>query len=158
MFKKLSADATLPTRATAGSVGYDLIATEREWSDSHDTVTYGTGIGIQDIPEGHFAAIFPRSSIVNTDLRLANSVGVIDPDYPGEILVKFDVPKVSAHVLSRGNARIYSVGDKIAQVVILPFFVGGEIVTVQREGGFGSTDTKKASDTPIKPKRGRSER
>ncbi len=137
-------DATEPTRATKRSVGYDITATSREWNEAQTQITYGTGIRLQDVPEGFFAALFPRSSITKTDLRLANSVGIVDPDYTGEIKVVFDCPLAAAMILSPGNAKIYGVGEAIAQIVFLPFLVDDiiEPVLERGEGGFGSTTKK----------------
>lgn len=146
LFKLIAEGAVLPERATKGSVGFDLVAISRTWNDAQTQITYDTGVALEDVPEGHFAAIFPRSSIIKTDLRLANSVGVIDPDYTDSIKVVFDAPLSAAMVVSPGNLNIYAVGDKIAQIVFLPFLVGGTVTTI-REGGFGSTDKKKNRQT-----------
>jgi dUTPase len=134
----------LPVRATKRSVGYDIVGISREWNDSKTQITYDTGISLGDVPEGFFAALFPKSSIVTTDLRLANSVGVIDPDYTGTIKVVFDVPAVLSDWLSPGNAKIYAVGDAVAQIVFLPFLIDDVIepVAERGEGGFGSTTKK----------------
>jgi dUTP pyrophosphatase len=143
MFEKLTDNAVIPTRATKGSCGYDLVATGHEWSDSGDQITYRTGIRLKDIPEGYFAQLVARSSVVKTDLRLANGVGVIDPDYEGEILVVFDAPRVMSMVISKGNAKIYQVGEKVAQLVILPYLIAEDSVTAERgTGGFGSSGKK----------------
>ena len=144
MFELLTDDATLPVRATKGSVGYDLVATSYEWNESKTKIEYTTGVALKGVPEGFFAAVFPRSSISETDLRLANSVGVIDPDFKDGIRLVFDVPLSAAMVVSPGNCRIYGVNDRIAQIVFLPFLVDDVVVpTEEREGGFGSTGKKK---------------
>lgn len=146
MFEKLREDVVIPTRSTRGSVGYDLTATHYEWDDAKTKVTYFTGIRIKDIPEGYFPALFPRSSIVNFDARLANSVGVIDCDYEGEIKVVFDVPLVASQVISPGNARLMPAGSAVAQLVFIPYATDGKIVDVERgTGGFGSTSKKKGA-------------
>ena len=62
------------------------------------------------IPTGYVGLLFPRSSVTKTDLRLANCVGVIDSDYRGPIKVVFD----------RKGKRSYNVGDRVAQLVIVP--------------------------------------
>ena len=43
-----------------------------------------------EIPERYVGFLFPRSSVSKKDLRFANSVGVIDSGYRGEIILKFD--------------------------------------------------------------------
>ena len=85
--KKLHKDAVIPKYETVGSVGMDLTAVSKGY-DEHGNVVYGTGLAIQ-IPEGYYADLRPRSSISKYDLVLANSVGTIDADYRGELILKF---------------------------------------------------------------------
>ena len=142
--KKLHKDAVIPKYETIGSVGMDLTATSKKY-DEYGNVVYGTGISIQ-IPEGYYADLRPRSSISKYDLVLANSVGTIDTDYRGELILKFK-PSVYFGV-NRGDdvGVMYDVGDRIAQLVILPYpkvsFVEvNELSETERgTGGFGSTN------------------
>ena len=142
--KKLHKDAVIPKYETVGSVGMDLTAVSKEY-DEHGNVVFGTGLAIQ-IPEGYYADLRPRSSISKYDLVLANSVGTIDSDYRGELILKFK-PSVYFGV-NRGDddGVMYDVGDRIAQLVILPYpkvsFVEvDELSDTERgTGGFGSTD------------------
>ena len=85
--KKLHKDAVIPRYETVGSVGMDLTATSKEY-DEYGNVVFGTGISIQ-LPDGYYADLRPRSSISKYDLVLANSVGTIDSDYRGELILKF---------------------------------------------------------------------
>ena len=142
--KKLHKDAVIPKYETMGSVGMDLTAVSKEY-DEHGNVVFGTGLAIQ-IPEGYYADLRPRSSISKYDLVLANSVGTIDADYRGELILKFK-PSVYFGV-NRGDddGVMYDVGDRIAQLVILPYpkvsFVEvDELSETERgTGGFGSTN------------------
>ena len=142
--KKLHKDAIIPKYETIGSVGMDLTAVSKEY-DEHGNVVFGTGLAIQ-IPEGYYADLRPRSSISKYDLVLANSVGTIDADYRGELILKFK-PSVYFGV-NRGDddGVMYDVGDRIAQLVILPYpkvsFVEvDELSETERgTGGFGSTN------------------
>ena len=142
--KKLHKDAVIPKYETVGSVGMDLTAVSKEY-DEHGNVVFGTGLAIQ-IPEGYYADLRPRSSISKYDLVLANSVGTIDSDYRGELILKFK-PSVYFGV-NRGDddGVMYDVGDRIAQLVILPYpkvsFVEvDELSETERgTGGFGSTN------------------
>jgi dUTP pyrophosphatase len=142
--KKLHKDAVIPKYETVGSVGMDLTAVSKEY-DEHGNIVYGTGLAIQ-IPEGYYADLRPRSSISKYDLVLANSVGTIDSDYRGELILKFK-PSVYFGV-NRGDddGVMYDVGDRIAQLVILPYpkvsFVEvDELSDTERgTGGFGSTN------------------
>ncbi len=82
-------------------------------SENMDTITYGTGIAIE-IPRGSVGLVYPRSSVRKKDLILANSVGVIDSGYRGEIQVTFK--KVS----NTSAAQFYTVGERVCQIVIMP--------------------------------------
>ena len=142
--KKLHKDAVIPKYETFGSVGMDLTAVSKEY-DEHGNVVFGTGLAIQ-IPTGYYADLRPRSSISKYDLVLAKSVGTIDSDYRGELILKFK-PSVYFGV-NRGDddGVMYDVGDRIAQLVILPYpkvsFVEvDELSDTERgTGGFGSTN------------------
>ena len=142
--KKLHKNAVIPKYETVGSVGMDLTAVSKEY-DEHGNVVFGTGLAVQ-IPEGYYADLRPRSSISKYDLVLANSVGTIDSDYRGELILKFK-PSVYFGV-NRGDddGVMYDVGDRIAQLVILPYpkvsFVEvDELSDTERgTGGFGSTN------------------
>lgn len=142
--KKLHKDAVIPKYETVGSVGMDLTATSKKY-DEYGNVVFGTGISIQ-IPDGYYADLRPRSSISKYDLVLANSVGTIDSDYRGELILKFK-PSVYFGV-NRGDddGVMYNVGDRIAQLVILPYpkvsFVEVDELskTDRGTGGFGSTN------------------
>ena len=111
-FKKLVETAKCPTKAHPTDAGADLTAVSREWNEELKCWVYGTGIATE-IPEGYVGLIFPRSSIRKYGLMQRNCIGVIDSHYRGEIMVTYkffnDVPK------------IYEVGDKIAQFIILPY-------------------------------------
>jgi dUTP pyrophosphatase len=134
--KKLHPNAVIPKYAKPGDAGLDLTAISESWNEFNSQVTYGTGIAVE-IPEGHVGLIFPRSSISKTTLMLANSVGVIDSGYRGEIMFKFNY-------LEKG--MIYDVGDRVGQLIIIPYpSVEFEEVddlssTERGDGGFGSTN------------------
>jgi dUTP pyrophosphatase len=134
--KKLHNNAVIPQYAKAGDAGMDLVATEV--IDGYGfSVTYGTGLAME-IPEGYVGLVFPRSSIRKYDLSLTNCVGVIDSGYRGEIQATF---RKEAGIPSKR----YEVGDKIAQMIILPypsiqFIETDELSDTDRgAGGFGST-------------------
>lgn len=110
--KKLHPDAVIPKYAKEGDAGLDFTAISMENSRFTNYVEYGTGLAVE-IPKGYVGLIFPRSSIYKTGFILSNSVGVIDSGYRGEIKFKFykndDFPE------------IYGKGDRIGQLVILPY-------------------------------------
>ena len=134
--KKLRPYAVKPVYSKIGDAGLDLVATGFV-SVNETHITYGTDLAFE-IPEGYVGLIFPRSSIRNYTLSLANSVGVIDSGYRGEVQVTFN--KIPSE-----RPVYYNQFDKIAQMIILPY---PQIALVETEelsqtergvGGFGST-------------------
>lgn len=141
--KKLHPDAVIPSYAKPGDAGLDLTAisekVERVWGDEA-IITYGTGLAFE-IPPGHVGLIFPRSSICKTDLRLMNSVGVLDSGYRGEVTFKFAVNMEKR--LYPGWK--YKPGDRIGQMIVVPYPVVefeevAELSNTERgDGGYGSS-------------------
>lgn len=111
LFKKLVPEAQKPKFGKPGDAGADLVAISAEIRDNQ--VIYGTGIAVE-IPEGMVGLVFPRSSIRNYDLVLSNSVGVIDSGYRGEIMATFNLKNPWS------DDDVYHIGDRIAQLVIIP--------------------------------------
>lgn len=158
--KKLHIDAVMPGYAKAGDAGMDLTAISRVIvSDDKegDYIEYGTGLAIE-IPEGHVGLVFPRSSVSKKDVFLANSVGVIDSGYRGEIKLRFKMEQMYDSLDSWDNevvyfineekkfySNVYGVGDKVGQLIIIPYphidlVEADELSDSTRgEGGFGST-------------------
>lgn len=112
-FKKLVETAKMPTKAHPTDAGADLTAVSREWNKELGCWVYGTGIATE-IPEGYVGLVFPRSSIRKYCLSLTNCVGVIDSGYRGEIMCTFRPQSIS-------KEEVYKLGDKIAQLIILPY-------------------------------------
>lgn len=106
--------ATLPLTAHYNDYGYDVKATSLQISGQ--ILTVGTGIYVAVPPKDengkklclHF---FARSLIFKTGLILSNGVGVIDPDYRGEIKAHF-------YKIVDNIAPIYDVGDRIGQLAL----------------------------------------
>jgi dUTPase len=95
--------------------------------------------------------MYPRSSLSKTQLRLANSVGIIDAGYRGHLMGMFDVVNIDNSVSSDDKDADYF-GKKFERYLqicapgLVPIIV--EIVnskedlgeqTERGEGGFGST-------------------
>ena len=140
LIKKVRDDAKVPVRATEGSAGLDLCACIPEpiTLNSGDTAVIPTGIAIA-LPSAEFGAfVFPRSGIaVKHGIGLLNSVGVIDSDYRGEVMVGV--------INQFRESYTIQPGERIAQMVIMPVSVMpvvevDELDDTQRgAGGFGST-------------------
>ena len=138
--KKLNSLATLPTKGSEQSAGWDLYAAipdEEIVIQPGCIAKIGTGLSIE-LPEGTFGGVFARSGLATKQgLRPANCVGVCDSDYRGEYIV--------ALYNDSDKARIVHNGDRIAQLVILPYVKCDyeeveELSDTERgNGGFGST-------------------
>ena len=127
----------LPRRATAGSAGYDFICPADVTLQPGDAITIATGIRCEMQP-GWVLMLFPRSGLgFKHQVRLANTVGVIDADYfraanEGHIMVRI--------VNGGDHAVSIAKGERFCQGVFLPHGLAEEDeVLADREGGFGST-------------------
>lgn len=129
--------AKMPVKKHHEDAGWDLYATTVDYMPEC-RVVYGTGVKMR-IPDGYVGKIYPRSSIRDMGLSLANSVGIIDAGYVGEIKLTFR---------TWGATRVYSTGDRIGQIVIekLPIVEFHQVneleQTIRGEQGHGSTGLK----------------
>jgi len=118
--KKLVDTAILPKYSKPGDAGLDLTATSKEF-DEFGNVSFGTGLAVQ-IPEGHVGLIFPRSSVAKSYLTLANSVGVIDSGFRGEVTFKFKPTLYFKEEKDKDPLlNYYEVGDRVGQLIIIPY-------------------------------------
>ncbi len=130
--KKVHPEAKIPHYANHGDAGMDVYAVTKEIKEKY--IEYGTGLAFE-VPSDYVMLVFPRSSLSNKDLIMANHVGVLDSGYRGEL--KFRFRKI--------GDDIYEIGEKIGQIITVPFpRIEFEEVkelsdTVRGSGGFGST-------------------
>jgi dUTP pyrophosphatase len=137
-FKKLDPAVQLPRRARHGDAGLDLAANEDATVGPGERAMVGTGLAVA-IPSGHAGLVLPRSGLASRHgLTLANSPGLIDAGYRGEItiaLVNLD-PREKVEV---------NRGDRIAQLLVVPFADAEPVEVAELPGsargvgGFGST-------------------
>jgi dUTP pyrophosphatase len=132
-----------PTYGTDQSVGLDLPLQEDVYVAPQSTVMTDTGFIVQ-WPEGVFGMIVPRSSTGKKGVMLANTLGIVDPDYRG--------PRDTVKLLLRNltdEAVHFKKGDRLAQVVLVPYlklpnlqidwYDNIEEIEGESRGGFGST-------------------
>lgn len=170
---KLDNDAKIPSAAHETDTGYDITAISDpvivgeqigggQWK-SIQYIEYDTGLQVE--PESlitlHGALdIFPRSSISKTNLVLANSVGLCDHSYRGNIKLRFKYiwqpEDMRVYVTGRAwesycvvnQTKIYQKGDRIGQLVprwqmsVDWIKVDSLDETKRGAGGFGSSGTK----------------
>jgi dUTP pyrophosphatase len=137
----------IPSYATLGSAGVDLRSTHDVFLLHNAVATIHTGIaihigsaecrgfGVQDV----VGVIALRSSLGVAGLTLANSVGIIDADYQGEILLK-------AYNRYERKGLFIKKGERVAQLLFMPvikplYSIVDEFTetTSRGTGGFGST-------------------
>ena len=138
--KKLKPNAIIPKRETQGAAGLDLHACldEPVTLGVGEIFTIPTGIALSPEREDVVMFVAVRSSLGRKHgLTLANSVGIIDSDYRGEILVPIINHGTESYTLSPN--------ERFAQLIITPvIFPSVEEVfdldsTERGESGFGST-------------------
>lgn len=168
-FKRLSDDATIPTRAHKTDSGFDLYAAEDTIIEPDETKVIPTDIAVQ-LPEDMEGQVRPKSGITSkTKLRV--QLGTVDNEYRGEVGVIVDNIETLSdkrkspfqyytktngekmynslydgkkHYIFKGTHLIYK-GDKIAQLVVqyLPQVEPVEVIgftdTERGGNGFGST-------------------
>lgn len=136
--KRIDPDLPLPVYAHHGDAGLDLFSSVDVTVMPGDRFLVPTGIALA-IPIGCAGFVLPRSgSALKRGLGLANSPGLIDSAYRGEI-------KVIVVNLDRDESIVITRGEKIAQLVVQRVEqcslreVDVLDDTVRGEGGFGST-------------------
>src|SRR5437867_11433127 len=110
-FKRLDPSIPLPEFAREGDAGLDLRANIDVEVGPGERAMVPTGLAVA-IPEGHAGLVLPRSGLAaRLGLTLANSPGLIDPGYRGE---------VTCAVMNLNDVESVRIkrGDRIAQLVI----------------------------------------
>lgn len=130
-----------PAYAHPGDAGLDLRACYHYPEILNgEVVPVNTGIRVA-IPNGYVGLVCPRSGLASRGIGVANSPGIIDSGYRGDL-------KVLVHNFSGRDVEIDE-GERIAQLVIVPV-VQAELKAVgefsdsntsRGTGGFGSTGT-----------------
>ncbi len=135
--KRIDNDLPLPTYATAGSVGFDLLCREDTEIAPRTVVLIPSNVIVR-IPAGYMLMITLRSSTpLRKGLLIPNGVGIIDQDYCGE----GDELRVQVFNF-RDEAVTVNRGERIAQGIFIPVMrVSWDEVDEmgQGRGGFGST-------------------
>ena len=127
----------LPSYATAGAAGLDVVAAESLMLEAGARHAVATGFAMA-IPEGYEVQVRPRSGLaLKHGITCLNTPGTIDSDYRGEVKV----------ILANLGAEPFEIvrGERIAQLVPAPVQkarfeeVADLDETGRGAGGFGST-------------------
>lgn len=165
--KLLDDRAEVPSKAHNTDTGYDLKMIDVEKVEG-DTIFFKTGISLEP-PSGYYFEVYPRSSISKLPLSLANSVGIIDNAYRGELLVPVRVHhanvgfKTKRESYPNGLVEIWESRPQsmlsLARLILMKkpvmfqlvlrkkfncdFILEEDLTQTERgDGGFGSTDVK----------------
>ena len=135
---KIGKSIPLPSYTTSGSAAMDLRACidESIQLQSKETVLVPTGLAFYIEDKKYAGIVLPRSGLGHKHgIILGNSVGLIDSDYQGELMVS----------LFNNSTKNFEInpGDRIAQFMLIPIilidfdFVEEFEKTKRASGGFG---------------------
>ena len=130
-----------PDYSTPDSAGMDLRACIKEEEtvvEPGGRLAVPTGMAMEIMEPGLAGFVYSRSGLgAKRGLTVAQGVGVIDPDYRGEIVVWL--------LNTSSEPRTVRRGQRIAQLVLLPYW-RAEVIPVEElsdtergGGGFGHT-------------------
>jgi len=127
-----------PRYAHPGDAGADLVAAEAVHLAPGERALVPTGVRIA-LPDGYVGFVVPRSGLAaRHGITVVNAPGTVDAGYRGEI-------KVSLLNTDRTEAYDVAVGDRIAQLIVMPVprarFVPVQTLpdSTRGDSGFGST-------------------
>jgi dUTP pyrophosphatase len=132
--KKISSDATVPTKGNPADAGIDIYTNESYTLKPGEVHMFSTGISVE-FPKGYVALLWDRSGLGSKGIhRLA---GVIDSEYRGEWKI----------VLLNTTKKRFAIkaGDKIVQCIMQKFEpvkiteVKGLKASQRGQKGFGSS-------------------
>lgn len=133
-----SGAAPLPHRAHPEDAGLDLSSAEETVIPPGGRALVDTGLRLA-LPPGTVGMVCPRSGLAaRHGVTVLNGPGIVDAGYRGPV-------KVALHNTDLSEPFTLHVGDRIAQLVVLPFLaprleeVEDLDETGRAAGGFGST-------------------
>ena len=134
--KKLHNDAIIPKRAHHDDAGLDICCVENVVIYPNTDKLIRTGISMA-IPEGYVGIVKERSGNAISK-KITIGACVIDSGYRGELMI---------HLFNNSQfiPATFVIGDKIAQLVVVPCFMGNTLEvdeldeTPRGSNGFGST-------------------
>lgn len=139
--QKVGESSDLPKYAYPGDAGFDLVSSEDIEIEPQQRTIVKCDFSMA-IPDGFAGLVIPRSGLAaKHGISVVNSPGLIDSGYRGEICVILLNTDTS-------NTFKVSVGDRIAQMLIVPF-AKAEFIEVDHleetersNKGFGSSGLK----------------
>lgn len=137
---KTDPNALIPTKSLESDVGYDLTIIKKIKNLTPSTILYDTGIKI-NVDYGYYIEIVPRSSLSKSGYILANSIGIIEKSYSGNLLValtKIDKEMPDLELPFRCCQLIFKVQISLQMKEI--YNQKNINFTTRNNGGFGSSN------------------
>jgi len=159
IYEKIHEDAKVPEKAYEDDACYDIYrVSDPEINPTN--ILYHTGLRFK-IPKGYSIDLYPRSSVSKTNLFLANSVGIVDTGYRGELIINFKlIPSFPEEIIINEDKQLslfdqthfnemykkivipdnllYKKGDKIGQIRLVK-----KVKTKLTEGIVDATETER---------------
>ena len=124
-------------------IGFDLFFPEDIFVEPFETKFINLGIRCEyQCSNGSYLGyqIYPRSSISKTKLRLANSVGIIDPNYRGYLIVAVDNISNKTEIIKKGDRLFQLIFIQLSKPTNLVIIPNNQLSLTDRGfSGFGST-------------------
>ena len=122
-----------------GDSGLDLFCPRDITVEPGQTVFVDLEIRCEALVDGCNVSyyMYPRSSLSKTDLRFANSVGIIDAGYRGNLRGAFDNIRDEPYVIQKGQRLLQICSPTLGPIKMT--LVNTLSETSRGEGGFGST-------------------
>lgn len=134
---KTDTNAIIPSKSKESDAGYDLTVIKVAKKFLQNITLYDTGIKIR-VGHGLYAEVVPRSSLSKSGYMLANSIGIIDRSYNGNIfiaLIKVDPEAPDIELPFKCCQMIFRQQVHVNITEVNSSFED----TARGEGGFGST-------------------
>lgn len=132
-------NAIFPTKAHQSDTGFDLTAIRLHKVLPNGVRMYDTGIKVF-MPENYYTEIVPRSSIVKTGWFLANSIGIIDQEYTGNLYICLAPINDTSVELELPFCVCQLVFRKKEDFSLYHYSDNDLPITERNSGGFGSTN------------------
>lgn len=136
---KVDDEAVMPSKTRYSDAGYDLTIIREYKVLTSNTTLYDTGIQLE-IPNGYYVEIVPRSSMSRSGYILANSVGIIDQGYRGNLYIALTKINAESPELTLPWKCCQMIVKKQTYSRLVSCEAGKEIEASSRgTGAFGST-------------------
>ena len=145
---RLGTEFELPNYGKDGNAGIDLRAMINKpiQLKRGNYVKIKTGLSVE-MPSTMVGFILPRSGLGIKGLTIMNTVGVIDSNYRGELLVSLKYEPFNEQGIDEiiPDSYLINVGDRIGQILFMPVYTVSLVQvnqlndSIRNSNGFGSS-------------------